>query len=538
MNGPRRLHDGAADYVVVGAGSAGCVVAARLSEGADARVTVLEAGGWSRPPTTVAPALGYRARGTPLDWGHRTGPQPALGGRPMYWMRGRGVGGTSLVNAQVWLRAHPADFEAWPDGDVGWRWDDVVPFYARAEGDTRPGGGGGRSGPVPISTLRPPHPVTEAFVDGAVELGLARNPDLLRELDGAGLMPVAQHRGRRYSAVDAYLTPAVTRPNLRVITDAHATRILFEGSRATGVEYIGAGRRRVVRAETAVVLCAGTIASPQLLLLSGVGPPEQLRAHGVPVVAGRRGVGRNLRDHVGIGVRYRMARGPSLIDVESPVNVARYTLGRRGPLASNVIEACLFTAAAAAPELELAFAPILGSPALLYRGARRWLARRVRPQHGCSIFPNVQAVRSVGSLELASGDPLTPPRIEPACLGDPEGADLRALIRSVHEARAVAGTRAMARWIETEVAPGPDVTDDDDLAAFVRRTAHTTDHAVGTCRMGTDELAVVDPALRVHGTTNLRVVDASVMPTVPTGHPYATVMMLGERGAELLRSGT
>ena len=527
-----------ADYVVVGAGSAGCVVAARLTERADVRVLVLEAGGSDRPLTTRVPALGYRARATAMDWGYVTEPQVGLGDRPMYWMRGRGVGGTSLVNAQVWLRAHPRDFDAWPDGDVGWGWQDVAPFYARAEDDTRPGGSGGRSGPVPIATLRRLHPVTEAFLDGASERGVRRADDLLAGLDGAGPTPVTLRRGRRWSAADAYLGPAADRPNLRVITGARATRIVFDGTRAAGVEYAGDGGRRVAWACEGVVVCAGTVASPQLLLLSGVGPPDHLRAHGVPVVAAVAGVGRNLRDHVGLGLRFRTTRGPSLLSAESPVSVARYVLSRRGPLSSNVVEACLFTGGepGAAPALELAFAPIFGSPALLYRGARRWLVRRVRPQHGCSIFANLQHGRSVGALELASGDPLAPPRIQPACLSDPEGADLDALAASVQEIRAHAATRALSHWIGGEQTPGPDVQSDDDVRAFVTQAAHTTDHAVGTCRMGTDELAVVDPALRVRGTTNLHVADASVMPRVPTGHPYATVMMLGERAAELVVS--
>ena len=532
------MSDDGADYVVVGAGSAGCVVAARLSERAGVGVVVLEAGGPDRPLTTRVPALGYRARATEIDWGYRTEPQAGLGDRPMYWMRGRGVGGTSMVNAQVWLRAHPTDFDGWP---MGWGWTDVAPYYARAEGDTRPGGSGGRSGPVPVSTLRRLHPFTEAFLDAATERGLRRNDDLLTGLQGAGPTPVTLRRGRRWNAADAYLAPAAERPNLRLITGARATRVVFDGSRARGVEYIRDGARHVAWAGEGVVVCAGTVASPQLLLLSGVGPAEQLRAHGIPVIAAVDGVGQNLRDHVGLGLRFRTSRRPSLVSAESPLSAVRYALGRRGPLSSNVVEACLFTESAAgkAPALELAFAPLLGSPAVLYRGARRWLARQMRPRHGCSIFANLQQVQSVGWLELASSDPLAPPRIQPACLSDPDAADLAALVDSVREVRALAASPALSRWIEGEQTPGPDVASDDEVRAFVRRSAHTADHAVGTCRMGTDELAVVDPALRVHGTTNLHVADASVMPTTPTGHPYATVMMLGERAAELVvMSGT
>jgi choline dehydrogenase len=503
------------DYIVVGGGSAGCVLAARLSEDPTARVLLLEAGGSARRPEIAIPAAWPKLFQSAVDWNLATEPQPALGGRRLYWPRGKVLGGTSSINAQMYVRGHRSDFDHWAElGNAGWSFADVEPYFGRA--------------PLHVSELREVNPLTRAFLRAAGEAGIAPTDDFNgTEQEGVGLTRVTQRDGRRDGTAAAFLAPARRRRNLTVTTGAHVTRILFEGRCAVGVAYRKDGRARIARASAEIVLSAGAAHSPHLLLLSGIGPAEQLRAHGIGVVCDLAGVGENLQDHHGVPLLARVRRPVSLLGADSPVQLARWLLTRRGRLASNVCEAAAFVRTrpgAPAPDLELLFAPVL----FIDEGLT---APRV---HGLSLAPIVLRPRSRGTVSLRSADPLAPPAIDPCALEDPE--DVRLLAEGVLHARRVLAAPALAQEIDEVLAPA----DGEDVGAFVRERAHAMFHPVGTCKMGVDELAVVDPELRVRGVDGLRVADASVMPAIVGGHPNAAVIMIAERAAELVqrRTGT
>jgi choline dehydrogenase len=399
------------DYVVVGAGSAGCVLANRLSEDPAARVLLLEAGPPDRRLEIHVPAAWIKLFKTRYDWAYATEPEPALGGRSLYWPRGRTLGGTSSINAQMYLRGHRADFDGWAAlGNAGWRYDQVLPYFRRAERNQRgPSAWHGAAGPLDVADQRDPSPLSRDFVDAAMRAGLARNDDFNgAELDGAGLVQVTQRRGRRCSTAVAYLRPARRRRNLTVVTGAHATRVMVERGRAVGVEYVAAGRAGRALAAGEVVLSGGAVASPQLLMLSGVGPAAHLRAHGIRVLADLPGVGRNLQDHVAAPMRARINRPLSLAAVESPANLVRWLTRRTGMMSSNVIEAAAFARTRPgleAPDVELMFGPVL------------WIDPQdiVMPtEHGVTVAPVVLQPRSRGAVELRSADPSSNPRSAPA----------------------------------------------------------------------------------------------------------------------------
>jgi choline dehydrogenase len=493
------------DLVVVGAGSAGCALAARLSEDPSREVLLLEAGGEDRAREIGIPAAFSKLFRSAWDWSYETEPQPELDGRPIYWPRGKVLGGSSSLNAMMAIPGHPADYDGWAAlGATGWGWCDVAPVLERVY-ET-----------LAVEELRDPNPLTRAFVAAALQAGIPASPSLRpTELEGVRLTPVTQRRGRRRSAADAYLRPALARPNLTVRTGAHVTRVVVEGTRATGVEVDG----ELIRARE-VALCAGTVNSPQLLLLSGIGPADELRRHGIPVVHELPGVGAHLEDHLAAGILVESRRPVTLYAAERPVQILRYLVGRKGMLTSNVAEAAAFVRTRpdlAAPDLELLFAPVLFEEGGLAppRG------------HGFTVAAVLLRPRSSGVLRLRSADPFAPPRIDPRYLADPE--DLAALARGVELARELVTMPALAEVAGRELEPG-----DAPVPASIRATAQTLYHPVGTCRMGGDELAVVDPELRVRGLEGLRVVDASVMPRVPRGHTHLPTLMIAERAAELL----
>jgi len=505
------------DHVVVGAGSAGCVLAGRLTEDPTCRVLLLEAGTADRGLAVRIPAAFPKLFRTARDWNYRTAPEPALGGRALYWPRGKMLGGSSSMNAQMYVRGHRADYDRWKDlGNTGWGFDGVLPFFARAEGA------------LTIGDLRDPNPTTRAFVRAAMETGIPPLEDAKgAEPEGVTVARVTQRRGRRWSAADAYLRPALRRPNLTVRAGAHVTRVLVEGRRAAGVEYRRAGERAVAHAEREVILAGGAVNSPQLLMLSGIGPGDALRALGIEVCRHLPGVGANLQDHLAIAVIVRCPEPVSLVAAESLANLARYLVFRRGMLTSNVGEAYALVRTrpdVAAPDLELIFAPV----PFMEHGLVK------PPGHGLTIGLVLLQPRSRGVVELESPDPLAPPRIRPGYLSDPDGEDLGTLVEGLRLARRVFRAPALARYVGAELEPGSEVATDLALAAFVRQKAETLYHPVGTCRMGIDDLAVVDPELRVQGVDGLRVVDASVMPVIIRGHTHAPTVMIAEKAAALI----
>ena len=501
-----------AKIIIVGAGSAGCVLAARLSEDPGTEVVLLEAGGEDERREISIPAAFSKLFRSDVDWNFETEPQEQLGGRRIHWPRGKVLGGTSSINAMIAIPGDTADYDGWSRlGAAGWSWAEVAPIFERVEQE------------LALEELRDPNPLTLRFLEAARQAGIEPSPRLAPEaLDGVRLTPVTQRRGRRRSAVDAYLRPALGRSNLRVETGAHVTRVLFAGRRAAGVELVQGGRTDRIAADE-VVLAGGAVNSPQLLLLSGVGPSAELQRHGIGLVHELPGVGAHLEDHLTCGILVASRQPWSLYAAERPLEMLRYLVSRRGMLTSNVGEAAAFVRSKpglSAPDLEILFAPVLFEEAGLVPPSR----------HGFTLAAILLEPRSSGTIRLRSADPFEPPAIEPRYLADPE--DLRALVAGVELTRRIASMPALAEVAGEELEPG-----DTPLEEHVRNLAQTIYHPVGTCRMGTDDHAVVDPELRVRGLEGLRVVDASVMPRVPHGHTHLPTLMIAERAAELIRRG-
>ncbi|MGQ0805581.1 MAG: GMC family oxidoreductase [Actinomycetota bacterium] len=521
------------DYVVVGAGSAGCVLAARLSEDPDTRVLLLEAGPPDKKTEIHVPAAFAKLFKTEHDWAYETVAQPPLDGRRLFWPRGRTLGGSSSINAQMWVRGNRADYDHWAElGNPGWSFRDVLPYFRRSEHHERgPAPHRGVDGPLNISDLRDPNPTTDAFVQAAVEAGVPRSHDVNGdEQDGVDYTQVNQKRGRRWSAADGYLKPTRRRRNLTVRTGARATRVLLDGRRAAGVEFVHDGRAETAMAAREVILAGGAINSPQLLMLSGFGPAAQLSAHGVEVVRDLPGVGQNLQDHLVVAMIVTSPAPVTLFAAETFRNLVKFLVRRKGMLTSNVGEACAFVRTKpglSAPDLELVFAPV----PFIDHGL-------VAPTgHGLTIGAVALQPRSVGELTLHSADPLDPVDLDPRCLSDSEGEDLRVLVEGLRLARRIFDAPALAPYVGDPLEPLTRVDTDESLAAHVREQAETLYHPVGTCKMGVDEMAVVDAELRVHGAESLRVVDASVMPTIVRGHTHAPTVMIAEKAADLIRTG-
>jgi choline dehydrogenase len=517
------------DYVIVGGGSAGCVLAARLTENPGIRVELLEAGGRDRSPLLRVPILYPRAFRSPFDWAFETVPQRQLGDRPLYWPRGRVLGGSSSINAMIYIRGHASDYDTWRDaGNPGWGFADVLPYFKRAE-DHAQGKDDfhGTGGPLTVSALRCVNPLSQAFVDAGVSLGWPANADFNGPTqDGFGLYAVTQRGGRRCSTAVAYLRPALRRPNLTVRTEAQALRVLFAGGRAVGVEVLHGGRRQEVRASRGVVLCGGAVHSPQLLMLSGIGPADELKRHGLPVVADRPEVGTNLQDHPAIGVGFLCPRPVSLINARSWWHILHYFVRQHGPLTSNVAEAGGFVRTRPGlptPDLQFHFLP-----AFVHEHGQ------VDPTtHGFGIAATVLRPASRGRVALASADPRASPLIDPDYLS--AGDDMNLMIEGVKLARRLAHAAPLEPYRGREAAPGERAATDAAIAAHVRRRMQTLYHPAGTCRMGRDDAAVVTPELRVRGVDGLWVADASVMPTLVAGNTNAPTVMIAEKAADLIR---
>ena len=524
------------DYIIVGAGSAGCVLANRLSADPTVRVLLLEAGGRDDSFLIRMPAGIGRLATADVNWLYETQPQAHLGGRRLFWPRGKTLGGSSSINAMVYIRGQPRDYDHWRDlGNAGWGFSDVLPYFRRSENneaihDDLHGCGG----PLTVCERRYTNPLSHVFVEAAVAAGIARNPDFNgRQQIGAGLYQVTQKAGRRCSAANAYLHPVARRPNLTVMTGALALRILLRGLRAVGVGYAIAGRPAEAHAQREVLLAGGAINSPQLLLLSGIGPADEIRAHGIQVHHDLPGVGRNLQDHLDVHVIYA-CRQPVTLDRSAygfgaARTAMRYVSLRNGPGASNIAEAGAFLrcdAEATTPDVQLHFIP-----AYVLDHGRCRMPGAGMTVHVCFLRP-----ASRGTIRLAGADPAAAPRIDPDYLCEP--ADLAPLIAGIRRARDIYAQAPFRPYLGAEVFPGASCRDREALTDYVRAAAQTEYHPVGTCRMGTDALAVVDPQLRVRGIEGLRVVDASIMPTVVSGNTNAPTIMIAEKAADLIRGRT
>lgn len=512
--------------IIIGAGSAGCVLAARLSEDPGRKVLLLEAGGEDKHPFIHMPA-GFTRLVThkELNWRYRTEPQKHLDGRQLYWPRGRVLGGSSAINAMCYCRGHRVDYDNWAVGGApGWDWDGVFPYFIKSE-DHENGASDyhGAGGPLSVSSLRHTNPLSAVFLEAAVEAGYTRSDDFNGPHQrGFDYYQVTQRKGRRSSAATAYLKPARSRPNLTVWTGAMAHKILLSGDKAQGVCLARNSTVEEVHADQ-VIVCGGAINSPQLLMLSGIGPAEHLRKLEIEVALDLPGVGSNLQDHLDICTLVS-SREPVTYDHLNEFLVGlRYLFDRRGPAASNVAEAGGFVVSSKAgddrPDMQLHFVP-----ALLDDHGRGKLGGHGMTMHACPLRP-----QSRGTIRLHSVDPSAPPEIQPQYLDDEY--DRKMMLECVRVARSIFDQPAFSSHRGDELLPGADATSEEDLMAFIRRKAETIYHPVGTCKMGEDDMAVVRPDLRLHGIENLSVVDASVMPDLVSGNTNAPTIMIAEKYA-------
>ncbi|HTZ93516.1 MAG TPA: GMC family oxidoreductase N-terminal domain-containing protein [Streptosporangiaceae bacterium] len=525
------------DYVIAGAGSAGCVLASRLSENPEVRVLLLEAG----PPDTAdeihIPAAVNLLFQTAYDWNFQTVPQDRAGGRSIYWPRGRVLGGSSSINAMIYIRGNRHDYDSWRDdyGCEGWGYTDLLPYFLRAESNSRGASAyHGAAGPLSVQDLKFKSSLTGAFLSAARNCGVPANDDFNGpNQDGVGYYQVTQKAGRRWSAADAYLKPAADRPNLTVQTDALVTGIEIEGGRATGVRYLRRGAEELAEAGSEVIVCGGVIGSPQLLMLSGIGPADHLREHDIAVVADSPGVGSNLSDHPVVTAMWSAPKTRSLWEKAGPANLARWQMTHTGPMTTNIAEAGGFSRtdpALPAPDIQWHVLPVPYLDGGLADPASRAL----------SVLITLVAVGSRGKIRLRSSDPRHKPLIDPSYLSDL--ADLDPLVAAVGMAREFAAARPLSRQLKSEMAPGTDVRTDAELREWIRGNLSTLYHPVGTCAMGGDSrlaasklTSVLDTELRVRGVDALRVVDASVMPTVPRGNTNAPTIAIAERAADLIQ---
>jgi choline dehydrogenase len=529
-----------ADFVIIGGGSAGCVLANRLSADSRNRVLLVEAGGNGKSFLTSMPA-GYGKTTTEFghSWHYEGEVEPSIGHRRMLLPRGRGLGGSSNINGLLYVRGQQADFDCWSNlGAVGWGWNDVAPYFRMSE--TYAGGSDalrGGDGPLKVEEVTHRNPTNDAILAAFHELGVPQSRDYNGpDQYGAFYYQTTMHEGRRCSAADAFLRPVMSRPNLRVVTSAECHKVLFEGRRATGVEIKTPSGIETITAKREIILSAGAYHSPKLLMLSGIGPAAHLRDMGISVLSDSAEVGANLQDHYILTMGWRLHKGAYSYNSELGggrllLNVLRYLATRKGPMTIPVAQVGAFVKSDPSldlPDIQFHCLPVTGDLDAAMAGEKAQLS----PWPGLTLGPNILRPESRGHVRLESADAGAVPEIVHNWLAAEE--DQRLSLRAMRMARELVATPSLAALVESERWPGAECQSDDELIDYARRYGNTGYHPVGTCRMGIDEDAVLDPQLRVKGVTGLRVVDASVMPRLVSGNTNAASIMIGEKGADLI----